>query len=192
VAPPVSDHFDGTRFFDPHGAAPKSLCDLLRWIADRHVRGTRAKWPAWGLSPYADRPPARVNGPAWRISCVGLVAESGYGDGWHFRHARDRCGSPIGAYEPRWFMRDQHMNPAESVEAGRSWRSPTTTARSSSRTSRSMRRSQRSSRPWSLPEFPTSASARYDRGWYGHCDRASDYPLRVAAIGGVGAVRLRQ
>jgi L-ascorbate metabolism protein UlaG (beta-lactamase superfamily) len=52
-----------------------------------------------------------------------FVADSGYGDGWHFRRARERHGPfrlailPIGAYEPRWFMRDQHMNPAESVQA---------------------------------------------------------------------------
>jgi L-ascorbate metabolism protein UlaG (beta-lactamase superfamily) len=52
-----------------------------------------------------------------------FVADSGYGDGWYFRQARDRHGPfrlailPIGAYEPRWFMRNQHMNPAESVQA---------------------------------------------------------------------------
>ena len=28
---PVSDHFDGTQFFDPDGVPPKSLGEVLRW-----------------------------------------------------------------------------------------------------------------------------------------------------------------
>src|SRR5271167_2798403 len=68
---PVSDHFDGERFFDPHGAPPRGRRDLLRWMADRYGRGTRAKWPAWAPSPDVDRPPVRVEGAAWRVSYVG-------------------------------------------------------------------------------------------------------------------------
>jgi L-ascorbate metabolism protein UlaG (beta-lactamase superfamily) len=264
---PISDHFDGERFFDPNGAPPKSRRDLLRW--HRLRRATRAKWPSWAPSPYNDRPPPRVEGAVCRISYVGhasfliqtggrnilldpvwskraspfrfvgpkrvndpgiafadlppidavlvshghydhldlatlsrlaaahrprfitplgndtimrnhdpaiaaegydwevrvdlgaglavtpvatrhwsarnlsdrnmalwasfviatpagriyFVGDSGYGDGRHFRNARERHAPfrlavlPIGAYEPRWFMRDQHMNPAESVRA---------------------------------------------------------------------------
>ena len=266
---PVSDHFDGVRFFDPAGAPPRSRIDLLRWIIGSRWSGTRAKWPAWSPSFYADHPPARVEGAAWRITyvghaswlvqtaglnllldpvwsqraspfrmvgprrvndpgiafadlppidvvlmshahydhldlatlsrlaaahsarvvtplgndtimrnhnpsiaaeacdwdqrvkigtgvavtpvptrhwsarnlsdrnmslwtsfvieapggCIYCVADSGYGDGAYFRRARERHGPlklailPIGAYEPRWFMRDQHMNPAEAVQA---------------------------------------------------------------------------
>ena len=266
---PVSDHFDGERFFDSNGASPRSRGALFRWLADRYVRGARAKWPAWAPSPYADRPPPRVDGDGWRICYVGhaslllqtaglnvlldpvwspraspfrfigpkrvndpgiaftdlppidvvlvshghydhldlttlsrlaaahrprvitplgndaimrkrdpaiaveaydwndrveigagvavtlvptrhwsarslsdrnmslwasfvletpggriyFVADSGYGEGRHFRTVGERHGPlrlailPIGAYEPRWFMRDQHMNPAESVQA---------------------------------------------------------------------------
>lgn len=52
-----------------------------------------------------------------------IVGDSGYGDGGHFRRVRDAHGPlrlailPIGAYEPRWFMKDQHMNPEDAVKA---------------------------------------------------------------------------
>jgi L-ascorbate metabolism protein UlaG (beta-lactamase superfamily) len=262
---PVSDHFDGTHFFDPHGTPPKGIVDMLRWWSGP----AKTQWPAWAPSPFADRPPARVAGSAWRISYVGHaslliqtaglnllidpvwseraspfsfagpkrvndpgvafdalpaidavlvshnhydhldvatlarlaaahrprvvtplgndtvmrahdagiaaeahdwhdrvvvgagvavtlvpvrhwsarglfdrnralwagfaietpagrifhVADSGYGEGRHFRVARERYGPfrlavlPVGAYEPRWFMGPQHMNPAEAVKA---------------------------------------------------------------------------
>ncbi len=64
---PVSDHFDGFRFFDQHGSPPKSLATLLRWYMGRE----KAEWPAWAPSPYSDRPPGRVEGPEWRLAYVG-------------------------------------------------------------------------------------------------------------------------
>src|ERR1700674_2717027 len=79
---PLSDHFDGVRFFDPRGGPSRSRRDLWRWFVDRHWRGTKAKWPAWAPSPYADRPPARVEGAACRISYVGhaswLIQTAGF------------------------------------------------------------------------------------------------------------------
>jgi L-ascorbate metabolism protein UlaG (beta-lactamase superfamily) len=45
------------------------------------------------------------------------------GAGTFFREIRERLGRidlallPIGAYEPRWFMKDIHMNPREAVQA---------------------------------------------------------------------------
>src|SRR6476661_10379307 len=76
---PVSDHFDGERFFDPDGVAPKSLSEVLRWQFGPGRQ--RAAWPEWAPSPHADTPPPRVTGDRVRLSFVGhaswLIQTSG-------------------------------------------------------------------------------------------------------------------
>src|ERR1700739_879323 len=64
---PVSDHFDGTHFVDPDGTPPKGITDMIRWWSGP----AKTAWPAWAPSPFADRPPPRVDGARWRISYVG-------------------------------------------------------------------------------------------------------------------------
>ncbi len=55
------------------------------------------------------------------VRAVYVVGDTGFGDGAIFRELRDRYGAPdvalipIGAYEPRWFMADQHVSPEEAV-----------------------------------------------------------------------------
>ncbi len=50
------------------------------------------------------------------------IADTGFADGALFRQAREKHGAfrmaiiPIGAFEPRWFMKDHHIDPAEAVE----------------------------------------------------------------------------
>jgi L-ascorbate metabolism protein UlaG (beta-lactamase superfamily) len=85
------------------------LLPARHWSARGMFDRNKALWAAFVLAT-----------PEGRIY---HVADSGYGDGRHFRRARAQHGPfrlailPIGAYEPRWFMRDQHMNPEEAVRA---------------------------------------------------------------------------
>lgn len=77
---------------------------------------------------FSARNPFDRNGALWGgflIEAGGRrilhAGDSGYGP--HFRAIGERLGPidlallPIGAYEPRWFMKDIHMNPAEAVQA---------------------------------------------------------------------------
>lgn len=58
--------------------------------------------------------------PAGNIYFVG---DTGFGDGSLFKKAQQKFKSfrlallPIGAYNPRWFMKSVHMNPDEAVQA---------------------------------------------------------------------------
>jgi L-ascorbate metabolism protein UlaG (beta-lactamase superfamily) len=60
-----------------------------------------------------------IETPSGRIYHIG---DTGYHDGAFFRAHGEAHGPfrlallPIGAYEPRWFMRDNHMNPEEAVQ----------------------------------------------------------------------------
>lgn len=67
-----------------------------------------------------------------KSGAIYFAADTGYGSGQHFREAFQKHGPfrlaflPIGAYEPRWFMKYAHMNPEEAVRAHLDLGSPNT------------------------------------------------------------------
>lgn len=67
---PVSDHFDGNRFFGPHESGGKGLGQLLKW----QLSGKRAKWPRWVENAAHSLPPERVAGDAIRVTMIGHVS----------------------------------------------------------------------------------------------------------------------
>jgi L-ascorbate metabolism protein UlaG (beta-lactamase superfamily) len=93
------------------GGVSVTLVPVQHWSARGLTDRNKALWAGFVI----DTPTGRIF----------HVADSGYGGGHHFRGAKEQHGPfrlailPIGAYEPRWFMRDQHMNPAEAVQAFR-------------------------------------------------------------------------
>lgn len=64
---PVTDHFDGLRFYNPGGHLPKDFKALLDW----QLEGGKAQWPKSYPSPYDDEPPERVTGNDLRVSFIG-------------------------------------------------------------------------------------------------------------------------
>jgi N-acyl-phosphatidylethanolamine-hydrolysing phospholipase D len=78
------------------------------WTRRTPWDGHRRLWASWAVIPDA--------GPS-----VYFCGDSGYFPGFPEIHQRmgefDALLLPIGAYEPRWFMRPVHMNPEEAVQA---------------------------------------------------------------------------
>jgi L-ascorbate metabolism protein UlaG (beta-lactamase superfamily) len=64
---PISDHFDGTRFFLSGGAPDKTRGDLLRFM----TRTPHAEWPSNVPNPPPTPPVARVVGSALRVTSIG-------------------------------------------------------------------------------------------------------------------------
>lgn len=85
------------------------LEEALHWSARGLTDRLHALWAAFVLTT--------PSGPVY------FAGDSGYGTGAHFARVREKHGAPrlaflpIGAYEPRWFMKEQHMNPDEAVQA---------------------------------------------------------------------------
>ena len=109
-------------------AAPEVAVETLDWGQSLALDGGLTVWlhPAyhWSSRGLTDRRMALWGGFVIRppAGCVYVAGDTGYGDGRIFRDVRTRYGAPdlailpIGAYEPRWFMKDQHVNPAEAVQ----------------------------------------------------------------------------
>lgn len=64
---PLSDHFDGERFFNPSGHNPRGFRDLLKWQFSR----TRASWPAWIEDTAKPTLPAALGARECSVTFVG-------------------------------------------------------------------------------------------------------------------------
>jgi L-ascorbate metabolism protein UlaG (beta-lactamase superfamily) len=92
-----------------HGAVRITLMPALHW-SKRSVSDTnKALWGAFVIEAAG--------------GVIYFAADTGYGTGETFHEVKSKFGAPrlsllpIGAYEPRWFMKPQHMNPGEAVQA---------------------------------------------------------------------------
>lgn len=94
----------------PIGASIRVTGVPARHWSQRGIRDrNRSLWLGfWVTTPFGD---------------IYFAGDTGMGE--HFAAIRARLGAPrlallpIGAYEPRWFMAPQHMNPADAVAAHR-------------------------------------------------------------------------
>lgn len=103
-----------------------SRVEELTWWQESMVGDTRFVFtPAqhWSARGTLDRNKSLWGGFWVQHGELKLFHAGDTGLGPHFKEIRARLGTPsfamlpIGAYEPRWFMKDMHMNPSDAVQA---------------------------------------------------------------------------
>jgi L-ascorbate metabolism protein UlaG (beta-lactamase superfamily) len=106
---------------------PEIGVETRDWRERVEIGGDATVWlhPAnhWSARGIADQRMALWCGYviATPVGTVYVAGDTGYGDGRIFLEVAERhpvvdvAVLPIGAYAPRWFMKDQHVNPAEAV-----------------------------------------------------------------------------
>jgi N-acyl-phosphatidylethanolamine-hydrolysing phospholipase D len=99
--------------------------ELDWWQSVRHGRWTLTCLPAQHWSNRLGMPPSSTLWCSWLLDSgerrYYFAGDSGYFSGFAEFGQRfapiDVAFLPIGAYEPRWFMRPQHVNPEEAWQA---------------------------------------------------------------------------
>jgi N-acyl-phosphatidylethanolamine-hydrolysing phospholipase D len=110
-------------WFRRHGR--DNVVELDWWQSAQNGRWTITCLPAQHWSRRIDQPPNRTLWCSWLIDSgttrYYFAGDTGYFHGFREYGRRfapiDVALLPIGAYEPRWFMREQHENPAEAYRA---------------------------------------------------------------------------
>lgn len=128
----LAGRFPDARWLAPLGVAPELVTrgahrvrELDWWDAERIAGLTITSTPAQHFSGrgFRDRNRSLWCGFALRAGgrAVWFAGDTGYHP--EFGAIGARCGPfelalmPVGAYEPRWFMRPVHMNPEDAVQA---------------------------------------------------------------------------
>jgi N-acyl-phosphatidylethanolamine-hydrolysing phospholipase D len=143
----IARRFADARWFAPLGLSPKlrrwGVRDVMErdwWQTAEHRAGGGAASnsatigcaPAQHFSARGLRDRNRTLWCGWTIEAAGRRVYFAGDTGLHpeFTTIAERYGPfdlvllPVGAYEPRWFMRRVHMNPEDALEAYRALRGP--------------------------------------------------------------------